>query len=138
MYIKMSLNDISNNIIECTICLDPIIFDNKSDEYMLECCKNYVHLSCLNNWCKNKNIKNCFICNQDNILINEMSNGIRNDLENNINDINDINYIQIQDEPPETIIIQENRCCTKSLIWCFILLFIIITCLGMLHIILFA
>ena len=124
MYIDMSSNnfenDISNNIIECTICLEPVLFNNNNDGYILECCKNYIHLTCLNNWCKNKNINKCFICNQENILINEMSNNIT------LHITNDISYIPIIDE---TIPIQQKKCCPATLIYCFAILFLFF-CLG--------
>ena len=59
--------------IECVICLNDI---SDNDYYTLTCCKNDVHIYCLNNWVnKNitkKNIADCFICSQENSMIENM------------------------------------------------------------------
>jgi hypothetical protein len=56
--------------IECVICLNDIA---SNDRCILTCCKNDVHYSCLNDWInKNtskKNIAKCFICSQENSII---------------------------------------------------------------------
>lgn len=56
--------------IECVICLNDIV---SNDRCILTCCKNDVHYSCLNDWInKNtskKNIAKCFICSQENSII---------------------------------------------------------------------
>ena len=56
--------------IECVICLNDI---SSNDRCILTCCKNDVHFSCLNEWVnKNtskKNISQCFICSQENSII---------------------------------------------------------------------
>ena len=59
--------------IECVICLNDI---SDNDYYTLTCCKNDVHIYCLNDWVnKNitkKNIADCFICSQENSMIENM------------------------------------------------------------------
>ncbi len=59
--------------IECVICLNDI---SDNDYYTLTCCKNDVHIYCLNDWVnKNitkKNIAKCFICSQENSMIENM------------------------------------------------------------------
>jgi hypothetical protein len=59
--------------IECVICLNDI---SNNDYYTLTCCKNDVHIYCLNDWVnKNitkKNIAKCFICSQENSMIENM------------------------------------------------------------------
>jgi hypothetical protein len=56
--------------IECVICLNDI---SNNDCFTLTCCKNDVHIYCLNDWVnKNitkKNISKCFICSQENSMI---------------------------------------------------------------------
>jgi hypothetical protein len=55
---------------ECVICLNNIL---KNEEFTLTCCKNDVHIYCLNSWVKknitNKNIGKCFICSQENSML---------------------------------------------------------------------
>lgn len=59
--------------IECVICLNDI---SNNDYFTLTCCKNDVHIYCLNDWVnKNitkKNISKCFICSQENSMIENM------------------------------------------------------------------
>lgn len=56
-----------NDTLECYICLDTISNDINSNTYILECCKNSVHLDCLQKWYNsNHSNPNCFICNQHN------------------------------------------------------------------------
>ena len=59
--------------IECVICLNDIVGD---DNCILTCCKNNVHMYCLNDWInKNiskKNISKCFICSQKNVIIEDI------------------------------------------------------------------
>jgi hypothetical protein len=50
--------------LECCICFDPILPDISANTYILKCCKNTVHLECLQKWYTNKTNVNCFICNQ--------------------------------------------------------------------------
>jgi hypothetical protein len=56
--------------VECVICLNDISIN---ELYTLTCCKNNVHIYCLNNWVSknitNKNISKCFICSQENSII---------------------------------------------------------------------
>lgn len=58
---------------ECVICLNDIVGDTNC---ILTCCKNNVHISCLNDWInKNiskKNISKCFICSQKNVIIEDI------------------------------------------------------------------
>ena len=39
-----------DNNLECYICLDPISNNINANTYVLECCKNPVHLHCLQQW----------------------------------------------------------------------------------------
>ena len=102
--------------IECMICLNDI---SCNDHYTLTCCKNDVHIYCLNDWIhKNitkKNISKCFICSQENSILQDIvsynsplpnvncnsntnSSNIINDSTNNINEIvihNDNNFTTI-------------------------------------------
>jgi hypothetical protein len=89
---------------ECVICLNDISIN---DYYTLTCCKNDVHICCLNDWVdKNitkKNISRCFICSQENSIIatmasynstidnNYINNSINNDNNSITNDNNSIN-----------------------------------------------
>ena len=70
--------DLSDNSLieqkECLICLDIIENNNDNAVYILECCKNQVHLKCLYKWyTSHKNKKTCFICNQYNKLCSDIS-----------------------------------------------------------------
>ena len=102
--------------IECMICLNDI---SCNDHFTLTCCKNDVHIYCLNDWIhKNitkKNISKCFICSQENSILQDIvsynsplpnvncnsntnSSNIINDSTNNINEIvihNDNNFTTI-------------------------------------------
>ena len=55
---------------ECIICLDNI---TSSDHCKLMCCKNTVHIECLNEWVitniAKKDVSKCFICSQENTNI---------------------------------------------------------------------
>jgi hypothetical protein len=55
---------------ECVICLNNI---SVNELLTLTCCKNDVHIYCLNNWISknitNKNVSKCFICSQENSII---------------------------------------------------------------------
>jgi hypothetical protein len=102
----------NDNNLECYICLDLISNDVNSNTYILECCKNLVHLDCLQKWySNNKSNPNCFICNQYNQFCNDLIEpvtdnsytliNINNDLiepdnDNSytLNDINNVNTIQ--------------------------------------------
>jgi len=59
--------------IECVICLNDI---SCNDHFTLTCCKNNVHISCLNDWVHQnitkKNIAKCFICSQENIILQDI------------------------------------------------------------------
>ena len=78
---------------ECLICLS----DVSTNEFItLNCCKNSVHIYCLNAWIdKNitkKNISKCFICSQENSIIETMVsyNSIIVNTNDNTNDNNNI------------------------------------------------
>ncbi len=83
---------------ECVICLNDIVIN---DYYTLTCCKNDVHICCLNDWVdKNitkKNISKCFICSQENSIIETMVSYNKSSHNNNItvntNDYDDTNSI---------------------------------------------
>ena len=97
---------------ECVICLNDI---SCNDYITLTCCKNDVHIYCLNDWIHQnitkKNISKCFICSQENIILQDIvsynspiiklntnSSNIINDSTNNINEIvihNDNNFTTI-------------------------------------------
>ena len=59
--------------IECMICLNDI---SCNDYITLTCCKNDVHIYCLNDWIHQnitkKNISKCFICSQENIILQDI------------------------------------------------------------------
>ena len=71
---------------ECVICLNNI---SKIEEFILTCCKNNVHIYCLNSWVKknitNKNIGKCFICSKENSILETLV--VYNIYENNNNTI---------------------------------------------------
>jgi hypothetical protein len=58
---------------ECIICLTDISIN---DFYKLSCCNNDVHIKCINKWIQsninNKDISKCFICNQNNDIIEDI------------------------------------------------------------------
>lgn len=58
---------------ECIICLTDISIN---DFYNLSCCNNDVHIKCINKWIQsninNKDISKCFICNQNNDIIEDI------------------------------------------------------------------
>ena len=84
---------------ECYICLE-CINDNDQDIYILECCKNLVHLKCLHEWCSINYNKNCFICNQYNKLCDDLSKPISPRVLNNNN--------------PNIIIVHQNEITTTN------------------------
>ena len=54
----MEIIDLSNNVIECTICFYPVI----NDKYVTDCSHTFHHI-CLYEWCQQKNI--CPLCTKD-------------------------------------------------------------------------
>ena len=85
----------NDNNLECYICLDPISNDINSNTYILECCKNQLHLDCLQKWYRNnKSNPNCFICNQYNQFCNDLIEPVIDNSYTLIN-INNTNTIQI-------------------------------------------
>ena len=91
-----------NSLNECFICLDNIN-DEAQDIYILECCKNVVHLKCLHEWCCRNYNKNCFICNQYNKLCDDLSKPLSPRILNNNNNDN-----------ANIIIIQQNEITTTN------------------------
>jgi hypothetical protein len=77
---------------ECLICLSDI---STNKFITLNCCKNSVHIYCLNAWInKNitkKNISKCFICSQENSIIETMVS--YNSIIVNTNDNNNITNV---------------------------------------------
>ena len=63
---KVDTIDISNNYLECPICLE-IIYDT-DPTLILECCKNKVHLICLEDW-YSKHAKNLPVYYVINIIL---------------------------------------------------------------------
>ena len=70
----MDIIDLSNNLIECTICFYPVL----NDKYVTDCSHTFHHI-CLYEWCQQKNV--CPLCtkeieiepfNQENADNNEM------------------------------------------------------------------
>ena len=58
---------------ECIICLTDISIN---DFYNLSCCNNNIHIKCINEWIQsninNKDISKCFICSQQNDIIEDI------------------------------------------------------------------
>ena len=59
--------------LECVICLNDV---SNNNHFTLTCCKNNVHIYCLNYWIQKnitkKNISNCFICSQENTILQDI------------------------------------------------------------------
>ena len=80
---KVDIIDISNNYLECPICLE-IIYDT-DPTLILECCKNKVHLICLEDWySKHAKKPTCILCNQYNSFCAEYIVPIDNDISQNL------------------------------------------------------
>lgn len=66
----------SNTFIEefvedmCCICLESI---NDKINYKLTCCKNYIHVDCVNQYIDNKNDKTCPLCRKNIEMLNYIS-----------------------------------------------------------------
>ena len=98
---------------ECVICLG----DTSGNDYLeLDCCKQIVHIECLNTWIKtnihnSEQVKKCFYCKQNNDYINTIIYYIK--LEEGITNINydsDSNsLIEVRVNEP-MINIRESRC----------------------------
>jgi hypothetical protein len=95
---------------ECVICLNNIL---KNEEFTLTCCKNDVHIYCLNSWVKknitNKNIGKCFICSQENSMLETLV--VYNMYEDNNNAIivDNSNEILINNDYSNSIINPNNN-----------------------------
>jgi len=95
---------------ECVICLNNIL---KNEEFTLTCCKNDVHIYCLNSWVKknitNKNIGKCFICSQENSMLETLV--VYNMYEDNNNAIivDNSNEILINNDYSNSIIYPNNN-----------------------------
>jgi hypothetical protein len=91
-----------NDTLECYICLDPISNDINANTYILECCKNSVHLDCLQKWYNSNHTNpNCFICNQHNNFCADLVTPIT-DNSCILVPINAINIVQIQNSSHQT------------------------------------
>ncbi len=79
---------------ECPICL--IEIETNDSFLLLNCCKKKAHLLCLENWYKNNISRNCFLCTQSNVEINNLfpiNNPSNENLNNNIVNIPTNNII---------------------------------------------
>ena len=54
----------------CCICLESI---NDKVNYKLICCKNYIHIECVNQYIDNKNNKTCPLCRKNIEMLNYIS-----------------------------------------------------------------
>ena len=122
-----------NNNTECIICLNNIEYE---DAYLiLSCCKNYVHINCLNNWYKNKNYYICFICSNKNNNINSVienitisnennnTNNYTNNTNNYTNNTNNTNNYNDNDNNNDIIIQDNNSVCTHFFCFLFLIFF---------------
>jgi len=79
---------------ECIICLNDISYN---DHFNLICCKNKVHITCLNEWIEKninkKDISKCFICNQKNDIIQDITSFTKQNIVINVEQTNDITVI---------------------------------------------
>ena len=84
------INDPSNDIIECPICLENIEYDNGF--IIMDCCNKQIHLNCLINWYTiHSNYKVCIMCNQT----NNFCKNLVYESEKPTNEHTQINYLQI-------------------------------------------
>ena len=94
---------------ECVICLNNISIN---ELFTLTCCKNDVHIYCLNDWISknitNKNISKCFICSQENNLIETIV-SYNKYIPVNYNTTNAIIYNHNNDNNDNSIIIRNNN-----------------------------
>lgn len=81
-------------MMECIICFNDISYN---DHFNLICCKNKVHITCLNEWIEKninkKDISKCFICNQKNDIIQDITSFTRQNVIIDIDETNDITVI---------------------------------------------
>jgi len=79
---KTNIIDFSNTYLECPICLE--VINDTDPTLILECCKNKVHLLCLEDW-YSKHAKGpiCILCNQYNSFCAEYIIPIDNDISHN-------------------------------------------------------
>lgn len=96
---------------ECIICFNDLNDDNF---FILECCNQPIHIQCLKDWIninynKNSDISLCIYCKQQNDIINDLIQNVKNDnilivndienqLNNNNNNIINNNYNNINNE----------------------------------------
>lgn len=79
---KTDMVDSSNIYLECPICLE--IINENDPTLILECCKNKVHLICLEDWySKHARRPSCILCNQYNSFCAEYIIPIDNDISHN-------------------------------------------------------
>ena len=95
---------------ECVICLNNIL---KNEEFTLTCCKNDVHIYCLNSWVKknitNKNIGKCFICSQENNMLDTLVVYNMYEYNNNTIIVDNSNEILIDNDYSNSIINRNNN-----------------------------
>ncbi len=81
---------------ECCICMNEISKDQNDDIFLLECCNNKIHNSCLISWIKtsietnNSDYNKCILCKKNNDIIEDYYNNIKYAVHNITN--NHINY----------------------------------------------
>jgi hypothetical protein len=97
---------------ECIICF----IDTSANDYLeLDCCKQTVHIECLNTWIKT-NIKNteevrkCFHCKRNNDYINTIIYYTRLEEGNTSYDSDSNSLIEVHDDN-SIIHIRQPRCC---------------------------
>jgi len=94
---------------ECVICLNNI---SVNELLTLTCCKNNVHIYCLNDWISknitNKNISKCFICSQENNMIETIV-SYNKYIPVNTNSSNAIIHNHTNDNNDNSIIIRNNN-----------------------------
>ena len=67
----INISELSNNIIECPICLE--IIEDNDNFIIMECCNKNFHTKCLTKWytCNSK-LMVCVMCNQTNSFCNNI------------------------------------------------------------------
>lgn len=110
---------------ECIICFDVIDNITKKNNIHLECCNNYVHDYCLQQWIssninKNKDINLCIYCKKNNITITNIINNYKQLLSNInteiiVNNIYNSNNTNNNNNSNSNIIITENTHLTKKI-----------------------
>ena len=74
-------NNESISDIECPICFESI---DDSNLVVMNCCKQKIHSSCLNQWVLFKKDNRCILCRgNNNIIVKLISNDITSETQNN-------------------------------------------------------